>query len=175
MLQRKGQATPTGWVQDSQGKPTTDAHAVKNGGALLPLGGDREHGSHKGYCLGAMVDILSGVLSGANYGPWVPPFATAGFMGTATQLVGAGTGHMLGAMRIDAFRPAQEFKEHMDNWITTFKNAKSVEGAEQVQIPGDAERMMEAERKATGIFLLAPVVESLAEVAAKFGLPFKRN
>jgi LDH2 family malate/lactate/ureidoglycolate dehydrogenase len=175
MLQRKGQSTPTGWVQDAGGKPSTDSHAVKSGGALLPLGGDREHGSHKGYCLGAMVDILSGVLSGANYGPWVPPFATAGFMGTATQLVGAGTGHMLGAMRVDAFRPIQEFKEHMDNWIDTFRKARPVEGVGQVQIPGDAEREMEAERRASGIPLLAPVAESLAEIAAKFGLPFKRN
>jgi LDH2 family malate/lactate/ureidoglycolate dehydrogenase len=175
MLQRKGQSTPTGWVQDAAGRPSRDAYAVKNGGALLPLGGDREHGSHKGYCLGAMVDILSGVLSGANYGPWVPPFATAGFMSTATQLVGAGTGHMLGAMRIDAFRPAQEFKEHMDNWIAAFRKARPVEGVEQVQIPGDAERQMEAERMENGIPLLAPVAESLAEIAAIFGLPFKRN
>jgi LDH2 family malate/lactate/ureidoglycolate dehydrogenase len=175
ILQRKGQPTPTGWVQNVEGKPSTDAHAVKNGGALLPLGGDREHGSHKGYCLGAMVDILCGVLSGANYGPWVPPFATAGFMGTATQLVGVGTGHMLGAMRVDAFRPAQEFKEHMDNWISTFRAAKPVEGEAYVQIPGDAERIMEAERKANGIPVLAPVIESLSEIATKFGLPFKRN
>ena len=175
ILQRKSQPTPTGWVQNAEGKPSTDAHAVKNGGALLPLGGDREHGSHKGYCLGAMVDILCGVLSGANYGPWVPPFATAGFMGTATQLVGAGTGHMLGAMRVDAFRPAQEFKEHMDNWINTFRTAKPVEGEACVQIPGDAERMMEAERKEKGIPVLAPVIESLNEIATKFGLPFKRN
>jgi LDH2 family malate/lactate/ureidoglycolate dehydrogenase len=175
MLQRKEQSTPTGWVQDAQGRPSTDAHAVKKGGALLPLGGDREHGSHKGYCLGAMVDILSGVLPGANYGPWVPPFATAGFMNTATQLPGSGTGHMLGAMRIDAFRPAEEFKEHMDNWIDTFRKAKPVEGEERVQIPGDAERKMEAERLANGIPLLTPVVDSLVEVGTKFGLPFKRN
>ena len=77
ILQRKGLDTPDGWVQDKDGKPCNDAFAIKNGGALLPLGGDREHGSHKGYALGAMVDILSGVLSGANFGPWVPPFATA--------------------------------------------------------------------------------------------------
>jgi len=175
MLQRKGEATPTGWVQDAEGKPSTNAHAVKEGGALLPLGGDREHGSHKGYCLGAMVDILSGVLSGANYGPWVPPFATAGFMGAASQLVGAGTGHMLGAMRIDAFRPAQEFKEHMDTWINAFRSAKPVDGVGRVQVPGDAERIMEQERKEQGIPLLAPIVESLSEIGTKFGLPFKRN
>lgn len=173
ILQRKGLPTPAGWVQDAEGDTSTDAHAVKKGGALLPLGSDREHGSHKGYCLGAIVDIFSGVLSGANYGPWVPPFATAGFMSTATHLVGAGTGHFMGAMRIDAFRPASEFKQHMDNWINTFRKATPVARQEKVLIPGDAERELEAERMANGIQLIAPVKESLKEIADRFGLPFK--
>ena len=67
ILQRKDQDTPTGWVQDKEGRPSTDAHILKKGGALLPLGSDREHGSHKGYALGAVVDLFSGLLSGANY------------------------------------------------------------------------------------------------------------
>src|SRR5215204_6089433 len=72
ILQRKNGVAPLGWIQDKNGKASTDPHELKVGGALLPLGGDREHGSHKGYALGAVVDILSAVLSGANYGPWVP-------------------------------------------------------------------------------------------------------
>jgi LDH2 family malate/lactate/ureidoglycolate dehydrogenase len=43
ILQRKGLDTPDGWVQDANGRPSNDAFAIKNGGALLPLGGDREH------------------------------------------------------------------------------------------------------------------------------------
>src|SRR5690606_39007648 len=74
ILQRKHQDAPEGWIQDADGAGTTDPHALKNGGALLPLGGDKEHGSHKGYLLGSVVDIFSAILSGANYGPWVPPF-----------------------------------------------------------------------------------------------------
>jgi LDH2 family malate/lactate/ureidoglycolate dehydrogenase len=170
LLQRKELPAPTGWVQDAEGNPDTDAHAVRKGGALLPLGGDREHGSHKGYCLGAVVDIFSGVLSGANYGPWVPPFATAGFMASAAQLVGAGTGHFVGAMRVDAFRPAEEFREQMDNWIRTFRKATPVTGATQVLIPGDPERQLAEERSKTGIPLLPPVVENLRELAGKFGI-----
>lgn len=168
ILQRKGQPMPEGWAQDADGHPTTDANAVRNGGALLPLGTDREHGSHKGYGLGAIVDIFSGVLSGANYGPWVPPFATAGFM-DAPESVGLGTGHFFGAMRIDAFRPAGEFKRHMDTWIQRFRQTRAVEGR-QVLIPGDPERLMEAERLANGIPLLEPVVQSLNELGDRFGL-----
>jgi L-2-hydroxycarboxylate dehydrogenase (NAD+) len=168
ILQRKGQPVPLGWAQDADGHTTTDSNAVKNGGALLPLGSDREHGSHKGYGLGAIVDIFSGVLSGANYGPWVPPFATAGFM-AAQEGVGKGTGHFFGAMRVDGFRPADEFKANMDNWIRRFRAAKAIEG-HQVIIPGDPERVMEAQRTQDGIDLLDPVVQSLEELGKRFSI-----
>src|SRR5439155_1194452 len=49
ILQRKNSPAPEGWVQTKDGKPSTNAGELKNGGSLLPLGGDREHGSHKGY------------------------------------------------------------------------------------------------------------------------------
>lgn len=173
ILQRKGLPAPLGWAQDADGNPTDDSNAVKNGGGLLPLGSDREHGSHKGYGLGAIVDIFSGVLSGANYGPWVPPFATAGFM-AAQAGVGLGTGHFLGAMRVDGFRPADEFKDNMDKWIGAFRNAKAVEG-KQVVIPGDPERETEALRRKEGIPVLGPVVESLHELAVRFAIPFEKK
>src|SRR3569833_2840348 len=76
IAQRAGKNVPEGWIQDKEGDPVTDPHALKSGGALLPLGSDPEHGSQKGIDLSATVDILSAVLSGANYGPWVPPFVT---------------------------------------------------------------------------------------------------
>src|SRR3954462_9917201 len=148
ILQRKRGVAPTGWIQDKSGKSSTDPHELKAGGALLPLGGDRDHGSHKGYALGAVVDIFSAVLSGANYGPWVPPFPA--YVPMPTDMPGKGIGHFFGAMRIDAFRPAADFKQHMDNWIRRFRSAKTVEGYESVIIPGDPEREMEAERMTNG-------------------------
>lgn len=171
ILQRKGLEAPLGWVQDEKGLPTANANAVREGGGLLPLGGDREHGSHKGYGLGAIVDILSGVLSGANFGPWVPPFATAGFHGVAAEQVGKGTGHFLGAMRIDGFRPKEDFKKSMDVWINRFRSATHIDG-EKVQIPGDQERNFMAERLAGGIPLNEKVVESLEELGQRFKVRF---
>ena len=171
ILQRKGSPAPLGWVQDKDGNATDDSNAVKNGGALLPLGGDREHGSHKGYGLGAIVDIFSGVLSGANFGPWVPPFATAGFMNAGEQ-VGKGTGHFLGAMRIDGFRPAEDFKADMDKWIDRFHAALAIDG-HKVLVPGDPEREIEAERRANGINLLEPVVNDLKGLGDRFGVEFR--
>ncbi|MGM0947227.1 MAG: Ldh family oxidoreductase [Bacteroidota bacterium] len=170
ILQRKGMETPTGWVQDKQGRPTTSANGVKEGGALLPLGGDREHGSHKGYALGAVVDIFSAVLSGANYGPWVPPFVA--FLDPDPNPVGEGIGHFFGAMRVDAFRPADEFKSHMDNWIRRFRSAETTEGNEKVLIPGDPERELEEVRRKEGIPLLKPVIDDLTDLGKKLGIDF---
>lgn len=171
ILQRQGKPAPDGWVQDADGRPTNNNNAVKEGGGLLPLGGSRELGSHKGYGLGAIVDIFSGVLSGANFGPWVPPFATAGFHGVAAEQVGKGTGHFLGAMRIDGFRPADDFKASMDTWINRFRAAPAVDG-EVVQIPGDQERNFKAERLLTGLPLNDKVVESLEELSKRFSIKF---
>ena len=170
ILQRKEQDTPDGWVQDIQGNSSIDAHELKLGGSLLPLGSDSMRSSHKGYCLGSIVDIFTAVLSGANYGPWVPPFVS--FLPFASNMVGEGLGHFLGAMRIDAFRPADEFKAHMDNWIKCFRNAEPINSHQHVLIPGDPERIKTAKRKKEGIPLLPSVIKNLKEIAEKLEITF---
>ncbi|MBM3413007.1 MAG: Ldh family oxidoreductase [Bacteroidetes bacterium] len=171
LLQLKNQETPTGWVQDQSGDPSTDAHILKKGGALLPLGSDREHGSHKGYAMGAIVDLFSALLSGANYAPWVPPFPA--YVPLPVQQPGKGIGHFLGAMRIDAFRPADEFKKDMDHWIEGFRSSTPVKGQPQVLVPGDPERLAELERKQEGIPLHEKVVSELKTLGQRFDLPFE--
>jgi L-2-hydroxycarboxylate dehydrogenase (NAD+) len=166
ILQRKNQEAPEGWIQDKEGHISTNPHELKAGGALLPLGGDREHGSHKGYALGAIVDIFSGVLSGANYGPWVPPFPA--YIPIPENMPGKGIGHFFGAMRIDAFRKAEAFKKDMDRWLIRFRQAKTAREFDRVLVPGDPERMMEIERKTNGIPLMRAVVEDLEYLAEKF-------
>lgn len=170
ILQRKNINAPVGWIQDKEGNSSIDAHALKTGGALLPLGSGREHGSHKGYALGAVVDIFSAVLSGANYGPWVPPFPA--YVPMPENMPGEGIGHFFGAMRIDGFRPAEDFKKNMDHWIERFRSAKPIKGQEKVLIPGDPEREAEADRIKNGIPLHAAVVADLKELAARYDIPF---
>jgi LDH2 family malate/lactate/ureidoglycolate dehydrogenase len=170
ILQRKNQLAPVGWVQTRTGESTTNPNETRDGGALIPLGSDREHGSHKGFCLGAWVDIFSAVLSGANYGPWVPPFVA--FLDPPTDPVGEGLGHFFGAMRVDAFRPAVEFKKHMDNWISRFRSAQTVSGQDSVIIPGDPEREMHAVRMVEGIPLNPKVVEDLTALGRRLGIVF---
>ncbi|MET4140615.1 Ldh family oxidoreductase [Pedobacter sp. UYP1] len=165
IAQRANQPIPDGWAQDKDGHGTTDPNALKNGGSLLPLGSDKDHGSHKGYGLSATVDILTAVLSGANYGPWVPPFVA--FLEPSANPVGEGLGHFFGAMRIDGFRPAQDFKDHLDNWIGRFQSAQTIDPAKRVIIPGEPEYTFEQERRITGIPLVEPVVNDLNELADK--------
>ncbi len=170
ILQRKNLEAPTGWIQDKDGNVSTNAGELKNGGTLVPLGGDKEHGSHKGYALGAIVDIFSAILSGANYGPWVPPFPA--YIPMPENMPGEGIGHFFGVMRIDAFRKADEFKEHMDKWINRFRSAQTIAGQEKVIIPGDPEREMEVERMKIGIPLLPAVVADLEALSNKFKVDF---
>ncbi len=168
ILQRKNEQAPIGWVQDIDGNASVNPNALKEQGSMLPLGSDREHGSHKGYALGSIVDIFSAVLSGASYGPWAPPFPA--YIPMPPDMPGEGLGHFFGAMRIDAFRPADEFKHHMDNWIKRFRKAKPAIGHSQVLIPGDIERDIETFRLKNGIPIHDIVLEDLHTIGEKFGV-----
>lgn len=171
IAQRKKKPVPTGWLVDPQAQETTDPNALKSGGALLPLGSDGDHGIHKGFGLGAMVDILSAVLSGANYGPWVPPFVS--FLPVLPNIPGKGLGHFFGVMRVDAFRPLEEYYKHIDHWIETFKNTPALSPKGRVVLPGEPENDAYAERFENGIPLHEEVVKDLYQISADTGIPFK--
>ena len=168
MALRKGEAIPEGWAIDREGQPTCDPAAMVDGGAMLPLGSTRERGGHKGYCLGAMIDILSGVLSGANWGPFTPIFTTD--FEEPPREVGVGLGHFFGAMRIDAFIDPDEFKRQIDDWIRTFRATRPAPGTEGPIIPGDPEREAEAIRAGKGIPLVPAVIDDLREIVAMTGV-----
>ena len=161
MAAKKGEKLGFGFAQDSEGKPSDDPTILERGGAILPLGMDREHGSHKGYCLASIVDIFSAVFSGANYGPFVPPMVP--YLNPLDQKVGEGVGHFFGAMRIDAFEEALVFKQRMDHWWETFKNAKPVEG-KKVFIPGEIEFENEKRALIEGISLVPHVEKELRAI-----------
>lgn len=169
VAQRKEEAIPTGWAQDKAGNMSTNAAELKAGGSLLPLGSDRAHGSHKGYCLSSVVDILSAVLSGANYGPWAPPFVA--FLDPAQNAPGEGLGHFLGAMRVDGFRPIEAYQTHIDQWVDRFKQATPIEERQPVIIPGEPEWEAEVQHEKEGIPVIRTVLEDLNQLADKFRIP----
>jgi LDH2 family malate/lactate/ureidoglycolate dehydrogenase len=176
IAKRAGKSVPEGWIIDAHGNPSTSPDDVYEGG-VLPLGSTREMGAHKGYCLSAMVDILCCVLSGANWGPFAPPFAL--FEEAPKESVGKGIGHFFGAMEIDGFEDVEVFKKRIDHWIAVFRNTRPAPGQEAVLIPGDPEREAEAFRSKNGIPLVSAVVNDLKEVAqiaqVQFDIPTERR
>lgn len=167
---RAGKAIPEGWAIDAEGRPATQPQQMIEGGALVPLGGDRDHGGHKGYCLAAMVDIVCAVLSGANWGPFAPSFALR--QEASARSVGKGIGHFFGALRIDGFIDPDEFKRQIDEWVRVFRSTRPAPGTPGVVIPGDPERLAEAERRVHGVPLSPAVVADLRVVADQTGIPF---
>jgi L-2-hydroxycarboxylate dehydrogenase (NAD+) len=173
IAERKGDGIPPGWAIDADGNPATTPQQMMNGGAMSPLGSHRELGGHKGFCLAAMVDILSCVLSGANWGPWAPPFALRQHI--PERSVGKGIGHFFGAMQIEAFVELDEFKLQMDDWIRTMRATRPQPGSPGVVIPGDPERIAEADRSTNGVPLLPAVVKDLQRISRATGIPMEQS
>ena len=171
IARRRGEPIPEGWAIDSEGRPTTNPDHMVDGGALLPLGSDRDRGGHKGYGLAIMVDVLCGVLSGANWGPFAPPFALR--QEIPKRSVGKGIGHFFGAMRIDGFMDGNSFKRQIDDYIRVFRATKPAPGTNGPLIPGDPEREMEQVRSKKGVPLVLPVLEELRDISQKTGIPIE--
>ena len=171
IARRKGEAIPIGWAINREGRNTTSPDELIDGGAMLPLGSERERGGHKGYALAMMVDILCGPLSGANWGPFAPPFALR--QEIPKRGVGKGIGHFFGAMRIDGFIDADEFKRQIDEYVRVFRATKPAPGTNGPLIPGDPEREAEQVRRKNGVPLILPVIEDLRDISKKTGIPFE--
>jgi L-2-hydroxycarboxylate dehydrogenase (NAD+) len=168
---RKKESVPKGWIVDRDGRDTTHPQNMIDGGAQLPLGSEKDLGGHKGYALAAMVDILCCVLSGANWGPFAPPFALR--QEIPERSVGKGIGHFFGAMQIDGFIDKDEFKKQIDEWIRVFRATKPAPGTSGPLIPGDPEREAEAIRTKEGIPLLKSVVDDLLAISKKTRIAFE--
>ncbi len=166
IAERQNKPVPEGWLETKNGTPSKDPKDLKAGGHLLPLGSDIDHGSHKGYGLGALVDILSGVLPGANFGPWVPPFVA--FLPVLENLPGKGLGHFVGAMDVSGFDELDAFLDRMDLWIERFKSATPVNETQKVIIHGEPEYWMEIGRQIKGIPIIDKVANDLIELAEKY-------
>lgn len=160
---RKSQKLKMGWAIDSEGNPTDDPAKGMLGG-LLPLGGyGVDNGGHKGYGLGALVDILCGVLAGGTFGRQHP--ALGEFLRPND------TGHFFGAMRIELFRDLEAFKRDLDRELRTFNQSAPAPGQSRVYVAGEIE-WEKARAHAAGGIPLDPVIwESLRRTAAKLNLP----
>ena len=138
---RLGNNLLPGWISDNDGAPimeefNPEEYKVNGENYLLPLGSTRELGSHKGFGLAGMVDILGGILSGGGYGanPGRPNF-----------------GHMVTAYNIDSFTDYDEYTKTMDEWLDMLENSKTIPGKDKVIYPGLPEHITQIERTKNGI------------------------
>jgi LDH2 family malate/lactate/ureidoglycolate dehydrogenase len=154
---------PEGWGLDEQARPTSDARRVLTSRLLSPLGGSRELGSHKGYGLGVMVDILSGVLSGGVYGNLLD--RTDGRERKETN-----TGHCFAAIDIKRFRPLGDFTAAMDDMLQALNDTPKADGQERVYTAGEPEAETERLRRAQGIPIAPTLVRQCNEIAGDLGV-----
>jgi LDH2 family malate/lactate/ureidoglycolate dehydrogenase len=168
VYERKALALKPGWAVDEKGNPTTDP-AARHWGSLLPLGGfGTENGGHKGYGLGALAEILTGVLAAGWFGAALTltegPDAPSGI-----------TSHFFGAISIAALRDAREFKLEMDRELRTFKASAPAPGQSRIYVAGEIEHENEVAYRRDGIPLIGPVIDDLDALAADLGIdPVRR-
>ncbi len=148
---QKGESIPVGWMVDRKGQPLTDPTRAAEG-FLLPIG------TYKGYGLNVIIGLLAGVLNGAAFGRNVVDFNT-------DFVTRNNSGHMILAMRVDNFQPADTFKKEMDRTIREIRESERMEGVDRIWLPGEMEFCMVRERLANGIPLAPAVVEGLQKLA----------
>jgi len=156
IARRLGAKLEPGWLADRDGTPIMEEIDAPEKYTLLPLGSTRELGSHKGYGLSCVVDILAGVLTGFGYGavPGRPNF-----------------GHYVAAYSIEAFTDVDSFKEQMDEWLRMMKSTKPAPGHDRVLVAGQPEAEVEAVRRAEGIPLHTDVVRWLRDTCGELAVP----
>ncbi len=158
---REGKAIPEGWAITKEGLPTTDSKAALEG-FVLPMGGA------KGSALAFMVEILSGVMSGALIGPALPKMYEE--IKDPSQV-----GHFFMAFRPDLFMDLDEFKRRMDETIDAVRQVPSAPGFTNVLAPGDVELSKEETNRKLGVPITPGVRKEFGELAAQFGvaLPYE--
>jgi LDH2 family malate/lactate/ureidoglycolate dehydrogenase len=159
---RLGRQLPPGIALDSHGNPTTDPNEVDGGGSLLPMAGA------KGYCLGLLVEILSGVLTGAAVAPNV---------GSVFRDLNRHTecGHLFVAIDIARFMPPQEFGDRLEGLLTALTAVEPREGFDSVQLPGDGRLHCLEEHTRFGIPIPDYLVRSLTDTAGALGVAVPWN
>jgi LDH2 family malate/lactate/ureidoglycolate dehydrogenase len=163
---RRGRAIPLGWAMDHDGRPTTDAKVGYEARRVAPVGGTRDLGSHKGYGLAMMVEILCAVLTGA----WAEPGARDADgrpVKSPTQ-----TGHFFLAIDPGHFREGGAFGADLDRLIDMLHATPPVDPARPVLVAGDPEWATHAERSRDGVPLPETLIEELRAVVRRCNAPF---
>lgn len=144
---KEGRTIPAGWALDADGRPTTDPDAALKG-VMLPFGGA------KGSGLSLIVDVLSGVLSGAEFGGRVLSVTT----NTERE---SGNGHFMLAFKVSAFMTETDFAARMADELSRLAALPPADGFAAVTYPGERSGEKLAKRRAGGIPVPADLLDKL--------------
>jgi len=153
VAEARGEHVPEGWLIDKNGNPTTDPATVKDGGAIRPMGGNE---GYKGYALAAMVEILSGLLTGLGFG--VEPTGRHN------------DGCFIAFYNVEAFRPLDTFKAEVTEFAEYLKATKPAANIEEVLYPGEIEHNRRLDRLSNGVFVEDVTWTKLKDLADKYGV-----
>lgn len=158
LANNRHESIPSTWAVDAQGNPTTDPkEALK--GFVLPMAG------HKGYAIGVMVDVMSGVLSGSGFQDQVNgPYDPVGL---------SRAGHFIMALDIAAFQPVAQFHERMESYIDSLKSVPIAAGHDKVYYPGEMEAEADLRQRADGLVLPGETLADLERVGQEAGIPLR--
>ena len=91
---------------------------------------------------------------------------------TLLAMTTSAVGHFFGAIRVDAFRPLDEFKANMDDIIRRLKGSAKAAGAERIYIHGEKEFEEEKRRRREGIPLHPKTVAAMQQIARELGVEY---
>lgn len=157
---KQGKSLPEGWALDKHGRPTIDPQAAING-LVMPLGG------HKGYALALMLDILSGILSGADFGPHIGKQ-----YGDYDR--GQNIGHLFSTIDISRFVTLDEFTARVDQLANEVRSVELADGVTRIYVPGEIEDETATKRLKGGIPLPETVVQDFTKLGEVLGVPFPK-
>ncbi|WP_299625936.1 Ldh family oxidoreductase [Pelagibius sp.] len=155
LARQRGETIPEGWAIDAEGRATIDP-AAGIAGNILPMAG------HKGYAIAAMMDVLSGVLSGSGFGgAVVGPYVPEGR---------SGVGHLVMALNIEAFRPNADFAADMERLIADIKAVPRAPGVKEIHYPGELEARAEERQRRHGVVIPEDTLAELDAAARELGI-----
>jgi uncharacterized oxidoreductase len=149
----RGEQVPPGWLIDAEGRPSTDPKVLKQGGALLPLGGAE---GYKGTGLAVIVEILAGLLTGLGFG--VEPTGRHN------------DGCFMAVFNVQAFRDLATFKQEVTEFAQYLKATPPAQGFKEIYYPGEVEYLKEKDRRANGVPVEDATWNTLKKLAASYGL-----
>jgi LDH2 family malate/lactate/ureidoglycolate dehydrogenase len=156
---RIGSEIMPGWLARKDGTPLMEQQTAPAPGTyfMLPFGGLRENGGHKGYGFAVIVDIMAGILSGNG-----PGFAALDKYS-----------HFFMAFNIEAFVDPGEFKDDMDRLLEKLVNTRPAPGHERVLYAGLPESEEYEARLQDGIPYHREVVDWYNSVSAELELGYR--